>query len=705
MSLKKKNRGFNKSENQIPLKNEKLKKERLSIKVKLILSHILIAVIPILIIVITLTTQASNSLLEKVNSSNLAYATKVTKILDGNIKSIEDNTKLILSDIRLNSTVSKDINDYDSSYEMTKDRQENFDKSVQTLQFSNPMIKNIFLLKDQEILGSVPVELKGQLDGFFKSDVYEKVQKANLAPVWFFNLYGTQDLYVMRNINNSNTGEFIGVLVIQVKKDLMMGDLNSDFGSLAKLAIIDPSGQVIMEQKDQTELGEIQYLDELMAQMNINTEKNEALIGTFQTNSGVEVENMILYGNCSNNWVYLLQIPISEFLGDIEKNKSVAFILTLIVSLAAILVGVWIALSISKPINYIRKKLKLVEQGDLTVQSKYTGNHEIGQLSQSFNNMTVNMKSLLQEVGTVVERVSTNSNDLNEIAKNSSYASKEVMQAVESVTGGAMEQAKDAEKATGIIQELVNQVNATEEHFSYVVKATNKTREASQDAKLTLETLNITTNDTIALSQNIQKDIKNLVNRFQEITSIIGMIDSISAQTNLLALNAAIEAARAGESGRGFAVVADEVRKLAVQSSEAVNSITTIINSIYDETTKTEKMIEEGTTIYVKQEDAVSNTEITFKEIVTNMDTIIDEVNQVYKLLEGLDEVQVKATDSITSIAAIAEESAAAIQEVLASGEEQIASADQLVNMSLELGNVITVMGEQMKKFTIKKEV
>ncbi len=52
------------------------------------------------------------------------------------------------------------------------------------------------------------------------------------------------------------------------------------------------------------------------------------------------------------------------------------------------------------------------------------------------------------------------------------------------------------------------------------------------------------------------------------------------------------------------------------------------------------------------------------------MDIITKEVNYVYTLLESLDELQVHATDSITSIAAIAEESAAAIEEVSYSRNE-----------------------------------
>jgi methyl-accepting chemotaxis protein len=66
----------------------------------------------------------------------------------------------------------------------------------------------------------------------------------------------------------------------------------------------------------------------------------------------------------------------------------------------------------------------------------------------------------------------------------------------------------------------------------------------------------------------------------QQIGEVTAIIANIAAQTNLLALNATIEAARAGEHGRGFAVVASEVKSLSAQTTRAVGTIATMVETI-----------------------------------------------------------------------------------------------------------------------------
>lgn len=72
-------------------------------------------------------------------------------------------------------------------------------------------------------------------------------------------------------------------------------------------------------------------------------------------------------------------------------------------------------------------------------------------------------------------------------------------------------------------------------------------------------------------------DLKAISQQIGEVTAIIA---NIASQTNLLALNATIEAARAGEHGRGFAIVASEVKSLSGQTTRAVGTIATMVESI-----------------------------------------------------------------------------------------------------------------------------
>lgn len=691
---------FSKGRKAKKLKN--IKKEKMSIKIKLIISHILIAVIPILIIVLVLISQASASLLEKVNSSNIAYASKLTDVLDSKIMNIEDLSKQVIADENVNTIISKDAKDYTSRLEMNLDRKSNVTEKFSSLRYANSWVKEIYLIKDQEIVGgSASVKI---LDGFYQSDTYKQLESEGKKPIWAHDILDTKDLYLLRSVNNLKNGKNIGTLVFRVDKAMLLDELDlNEFGDQANVAILDNNYEfaILPDEQANTEKAWITDKEKLALKKNIGKLKESENSGCFTIKDTSKGECIFLYGKCTNGWIYVLSIPINSFLGDINKIKTIAWILFASVVMLAMIIAIWIAISISKPIDYIRKQIHLVEQGDLTVQSAYQGKHEMGQLSNSFNQMTLNMKNILLGVGNVADSVSTNAGDLYQIANNSAGASREVLKAVEAISSGAAEQASDAENTASLMKQLVQQLKSTEEHFSSVIDITNESKKANENVKNTLEVLNTTTKETIELSLQNQEDMKNLISKFSEISGIIEIIDNVSRQTNLLALNAAIEAARAGDAGKGFAVVADEVGKLAVKSGEAVQNISAIVNGISKSAITTQKMIENSTSIYDRQEEAVQNTEIILRENIDNMSKIIQEIKIMYQMHEGLDELQDKANASIINISAIAEESAAATQEVLAKGEEQMSTAEHLVSMSMKLNDIITLMNEDMKKFTI----
>ncbi len=684
--------------------------ERISIKLKLVLSHFLILLIPVMIIILLLFNSAKSALLEEVKNTNLSVADKVTALVNMELGSIESSTTLLASDNTILQIVGKSEEDYTTEYEMVKDRQDNLFTRLNALRLSFPELNQVIIVKPNEVIDpsksgefSTP-EFKKAFDESAES---KALLENKTKSMWAYNLFGKQNIYLFRAFRNTYASGENQILVFDLNPEFLLQDLKgTESTDNVRISLVDDQGGTVVSTDEKLEMGKpIQIADEFVKEIKKSQEQNkdaiEGSIGSFITKKNVPGETMVIFKETNAGWWYVIEIPTASIYGNINRIGVLAIVLGVISLVLAIVIGTILAITIVKPIDYIRSVMKRVEQSDLTVRSKLNGKYEMGQLSHSFNSMVETMSDLINQTTSLSNEVVTNADELKQIATQSAHSSKEIESAVEALSKGANEQAMDAEQAVTSIGELVKQLELTESSIGQVVEVTNRTKEASAEATKIIQELSLSTSQSISLSDKIKIDIRDLAKQFNKILGIIDIIKAISSQTNLLALNAAIEAARAGEAGKGFAVVADEVRMLANQSNEATNNISDIVNSIYEATKITEGMIEDGSSIYKKQEDAVINTEKTFGAIVSDMDHIIHVVDDVYQLLSGLNTLQKGATDSVSSIAAITEETAASTQELLATGEEQTEVAGQLSAMADHLSSVIESLKEHVKQFKV----
>ena len=93
------------------------------------------------------------------------------------------------------------------------------------------------------------------------------------------------------------------------------------------------------------------------------------------------------------NYTIIGEISMDLLSSNIKVFKLATLIATAMVSLLGVIFAYIIARNVTKPINILVKSMKKVEKGDLGIQIKMNRRDEIGVLGDTFNSMTVQIKT------------------------------------------------------------------------------------------------------------------------------------------------------------------------------------------------------------------------------------------------------------------------------------------------------------------------
>lgn len=167
-------------------------------------------------------------------------------------------------------------------------------------------------------------------------------------------------------------------------------------------------------------------------------------------------------------------------------------------------------------------------------------------------------KSISRSLSRVIRGLENTSEKSMAASDRISFAGRQLIQ-------GTADQASSLEETSCALEKIAS---ATQQNAGNA----NRSSEIAQNTMKSIETAG-------SAMQSLNTSMQEISQASENTRKIIKTIDEIAFRTNLLALNAAVEAARAGEAGAGFAVVASEVRNLAMQSSEAAQNTTEIIEN------------------------------------------------------------------------------------------------------------------------------
>lgn len=416
------------------------------------------------------------------------------------------------------------------------------------------------------------------------------------------------------------------------------------------------------------------------------------------------------------------------------RLTSLGFIL--LAAVLAVLITLWVASRISRPLIQAVGFAGQVANGDLTQRLTTEGGDEVGTLTATMNQMVDDLRGALSEVRTATvqvasaaEEIAATSREISHTVDEQARATEETSSSMEQIAAQITRVARSAESLAASVEQTsssiaqmsqsieataasadalgtsVEQTSATIEEMAtsimQVGRHIEETREiargAQEDASAGGEAVARSTDGMRRIHREmgeLVETIRSLGATSEAIGQISDVIKDIADQTHLLALNAAIEAARAGESGRGFAVVAQEVRRLAERSVESTREIGSTIGGIRTEVARVVKsagVVGERTRDGIKLADEAADA---LEKIIGSSARTRDLMEEVSLATQQQIGAAEQAQQAMRHIQQIAEETRIATREQ-ASGSRQIVEA--VGNMNRQTQEVFAATDEQRR--------
>lgn len=373
----------------------------------------------------------------------------------------------------------------------------------------------------------------------------------------------------------------------------------------------------------------------------------------------------------------------------IQKSISDLTIIIITSLLVAVVLGLYIVISIVVPLGKLNRVTSALAKGNLDAKLDINSKDEVGQLAKSMGLLTDRLKSYIQYIDEISELLDelgrgnldlvfknsyegdfekikgalTNTSEmLNQTLSQISIAADQVSSGSDQVSSGAQSLAQGATEQASSIEELSATIN---EVSAQIVKTAENAASAKQ---ISIESSNATQHGKVKMQQMIAS-MTEISDTSKEIGKIIKTIDDIAFQTNILALNAAVEAARAGTSGKGFAVVAEEVRNLAGKSAESAKNTAALI----------EKSIK-----------AVAQGSVIASETAVSLDVVVQSAEKLEKIIQYIANTSAEQAVSIKQVDIGVDQISTVVQTNSATAEESAAASEELSSQSELLANLIS---------------
>ncbi|ULO05801.1 methyl-accepting chemotaxis protein [Paenibacillus sp. 19GGS1-52] len=388
----------------------------------------------------------------------------------------------------------------------------------------------------------------------------------------------------------------------------------------------------------------------------------------------------------------------------LNRTSSVVVYAAGFVFLFTLIIAWMLIRSFLSPVKKLQAALLKISEGDLRQQINSPYNDELGTLSHHFDHMVERVRAMLQQTQSVASALASYSDSFQQSSSITAHTNLDIVRTIQEISVGAEQQAGQSEQSAILIQQLEREVHEITEYTEVMLltsKTANQNTRQGSAAVIALREVSEQSSQSVGKVYNA---LNKLVGQSKDISRITNSITEISQQTNILSLNAAIEAARAGTYGKGFAVIADEVRQLSVQTKDSTVHISKIISELQKGMAEFQSNMLETKENLEEQEHKVAETLSSFAAIDHSIAEISKQIGQIHDKVDMTQTMNTRLAESVHSVAAIAEETAAGVQEVNASSMQQDIAIRDIARQAVEINEISQKLFQEINIFKINED-
>ena len=387
---------------------------------------------------------------------------------------------------------------------------------------------------------------------------------------------------------------------------------------------------------------------------------------------------------------------------EISQTNMTSFIAGIIVFFIASISTSYMGISITSWIKELKELSDTMKTGVLTNRLKLDFKHELRDTSNAINQVQDNFVELITQIDDTANKLNDSVNTFteNHLKMNSSIDS--VSHSVYEITDNINKQTLATSNVSASIDDISHNIQNTSREIDTLTDNSKSMQDYSEKSMTSL-------NKLLTINERTKQDIKEMYEQtmntnesVEKISKAAELINQIASQTNLLSLNASIEAARAGENGKGFAVVASEIGNLASQSSATVKEISSLLEELTTNSSKSFEVVKEMTNDSAIQNTTILETNELFNNLTERLNICIDSIKSIFSHIQLVNQKKDNILVNLAELNDISASNAASTEETAAMSEELTDMVARSSANIQELAKEFTSLTDSINKFTFK---